>query len=134
MNTRDNRCVLLLKSTAVFAILFGLLSVMSSAAVIFGGEEVWRAAGAYVGFVLWFNFLGSFFYMATGFGLWFGKRWAGLFSILIAIATLLVFAAFGLYATSGAEYEMRTVGAMSFRLGAWLIISLIAYRLILRPR
>lgn len=56
------------------------------------------------------------------------QRWAPPLALLIAAATLLVFIAFGLHAAGGAPYEMRTVAAMSFRLGVWLVISLIAYR------
>lgn len=107
---------------------------MSGGAVLFSGEEAERAAGAYVGFVLWFNFLISFAYIAAGFGLWFQQRWAVLLAALIATATVLVFAAFGLHVASGAAYEMRTVAAMSFRLGVWLLISLIAYLCIWRKR
>jgi hypothetical protein len=123
-----------LKPTAVFAILFGLLSVMSGGAVLFSGEAAEQAAGAYVGFVLWFNFLGSFAYMAAGLGLWFHQRWGVILAYLIAVATLLVFAAFGLHVAGGAPYEMRTVWALSFRLVAWLVISLIAYLFIWRKR
>ncbi len=123
-----------LKPTAVLAILFGLLSIMSGGAVLFSGEEAERAAGAYVGFVLWFNFLGGFAYMAAGMGLWFRQRWAVIFAWLIAAATLLVFAAFGLHVAGGSPYEMRTVWALSFRLGTWLVISLIAFQFLWRKR
>jgi len=123
-----------LKPAAVSAILFGLLSVMSGGAVLFSGEAVEQAAGAYVGFVLWFNFLVSFAYMAAGLGLWFRQRWAVLLTWLIVLATLLVFAAFGQHVAGGAPYEMRTVWAMSFRLAFWLVISLIAWRWIWRSR
>ena len=133
MSRCSNKCILWLKGTAVFAVLFGLLSIISGGAVLFSGEAAERA-GAYVGFVLWSNFLGGFLYAAAGFGLWFRKRWAVLLAFLIAAATLLVFVAFGLYVAGGAPYEMRTVEAMAFRLVVWLIISFIAYRWIWRPR
>lgn len=134
MNASGNKGSAWLKPTAVLAILFGLLSVMSGGAVLFSGEAAEQAAGAYVGFVLWFNFLGSFAYMAAGLGLWFQQRWGVILACLIAAATLLVFAAFGLHVAGGAPYEMRTVWALSFRLGTWLVISLIAYQFIWRKR
>ena len=39
-----------------------------------------------------------------------------------------------LHVAGGAPYEMRTVWALSFRLGTWLVISLIAYQFIWRKR
>jgi hypothetical protein len=122
-----------LKGTAVFAILFGLLSIMSGGAVLFSGEAA-ELAGAYIDFVLWSNFLGGFLYAAAGFGIWFKQRWAVPLAILIAIATILVFAAFGMHIAGGARFEMRTVQAMTLRVAAWLAISFIAYRGILRQR
>ncbi len=105
---------------------------MSGGNVLFGDDAARRAAGAYIGFVVWFNFLGGFAYAAAGAGLWMRQRWAALMAFLIAGTTLLVFLAFGLHVAGGAAYELRTVAAMSFRLMVWLIIAWIAYRRIWR--
>ena len=35
-----------------------------------------QAAGHYVPFVLWFNFLAGFAYIVAGVGLWMRRRWA----------------------------------------------------------
>ena len=105
---------------------------MSGGNVLFGDDAARRAAGAYIGFVVWFNFLGGFAYAAAGAGLWMRQRWAALMAFLIAGTTLLVFLAFGLQVAGGAAYELRTVAAMSFRLMVWLIIAWIAYRRIWR--
>jgi len=121
-----------LKSASVVAVVFGLLSIISGGAVLFGGDEAQRAAGAYVGFVVWSNFLGGFAYVAAGAGLWARQRWAALLAFLITAAIVVVFAAFGLQVAGGAAYEMRTMAALSVRLGVWLIISMIAYRGICR--
>ena len=45
----------LVKSLAVVAVLFGLLTVLSGGRTLFGGEAARLAAGAIVPFVLWFN-------------------------------------------------------------------------------
>jgi hypothetical protein len=47
----------LMKSLAVMAVLFGLLTVFSGGRTLFGGEAARLAAGAIVPFVLWFNFV-----------------------------------------------------------------------------
>ena len=49
MSTSCDQCSIWLKSAAVFSVLFGLLSIFSGGAVLFGGDEAQHAAGAYVG-------------------------------------------------------------------------------------
>lgn len=128
--TRSGRVWLALAS--VVAVLFGLLTIRSGGAVLFGDEAARRSAGAYVGFVLWFNFLAGFAYVVAGSGLWARRRWAAGLAFLIAAATLLTFAAFGVHVASGAAYESRTVAAMSLRSLTWLAISWAGYRWIWR--
>jgi hypothetical protein len=89
------------------------------------------AAGNYVPFVLWFNFLAGFFYVLAGVGLWFKQRWAVWLAGAILIATLVVFALFGLHIYSGGLYEFRTVMAMSLRSLVWSLIASYAYLRIL---
>ena len=128
MNTSGPSASPLLKSASLVAVIFGALSVFSGGNVLFGGDQAQRAAGAYAGFVVWFNFLGGFAYVAAGAGLWMRQRWAVPLAFLITAATLLVFAAFGLHVASGAAYEIRTVAAMTLRLAIWLAISWVAWR------
>ncbi|MDO5706569.1 MAG: hypothetical protein Q4G49_16085, partial [Paracoccus sp. (in: a-proteobacteria)] len=87
--------------------------------------------GAVVGFVLWFNFLAGFAYIAAGIGLWRGARWAPALSVAILIATLVVFAAFGWHVLSGRPFEARTVAAMTLRSLVWAVIAVVASR---KPR
>ena len=75
---------------AIIAIAFGLLTLVSGGRALFGGADM----GAVVPFVLWFNFLAGFAYVAAGLGFWFRTDWATVLSIAIALATAVVFAAF----------------------------------------
>ncbi len=118
----------LVKSLAVVAVLFGLLTVLSGGRTLFGGEAARLAAGAIVPFVLWFNFIAGFAYVACGLGLWQRRRWSAPLAVFIAVATGLVFAAFGVHAWSGGTYEARTVGAMMLRTLLWAGIAGTAYR------
>lgn len=113
---------------AVLAIVFGVATIRAGGSVLFGSEEARRAAGAYVGFVVWFNFLAGFAYVAAGIGLWLRRRWGFVLAAALAIATLVVFAAFGLHVASGGAWEPRTVGAMTLRTVVWAVIAAIAWR------
>lgn len=117
---------------SLVAIGFGLLTIKEGGTVLFGGESARAAAGNYVPFVLWFNFLAGFAYVIAGAGLWALKRSAVRLALAIAIGTLAVFAAFGVYVLMGGAYEIRTVVAMTLRTTVWAIIAAIAYRWITR--
>ncbi len=115
------------KAMSLVAIIFGLVTIKVGGMVLFTGGEAHQAAGDYVPFVLWFNFLASFVYIATGILLWGQRSAAALMAATIAVSTLLVFIAFGVHIFSGGAYEMRTVGAMSMRSIIWTGIALITY-------
>lgn len=116
----------------VIAVLFGLLTIKAGGAVLFIDGADREAAGNYVPFVLWFNFLAGFAYLLAGAGLFMQKNWAVWASILIAAATLIVFALFGLHILNEGLYENRTVAAMSLRTVVWTCIAIFAYRKIIR--
>lgn len=113
---------------AIIAVAFGVLTVKSGGAVLFFEGEARSAAGDYVPFVLWFNFAAGFAYIAAGVG--FMTRWscAPRLAVLISVATLAVFVAFGIYVINGGAFEMRTVAAMSLRTLVWLTIAVLAWR------
>ena len=113
--------------TAAIALLFGLLTIKSGGAVLFGNGIAREQAGHYVPFVLWFNFLAGFVYVAAAFGLFLGRRWAAWLSLLILSATLLVFILFGIHIMRGGAYEVRTLVAMTLRSAVWIIISVYSW-------
>lgn len=109
---------------AAVAIVFGLLTIFSGGRALFGGADM----GAVVGFVLVFNFIAGFAYVAAGVGLWQGRRWAAGLAAAILIATLVIFAAFGWHVLGGGAYELRTVVAMALRTLVWAAIVAVAVR------
>lgn len=66
----------LVAAGAVTAVVFGLLTIASGGRTLFGGEAARQAAGVYVSFVSWFNFVAGFAYVMAGGGLWARRRWA----------------------------------------------------------
>ena len=117
-----------LKIVAGVAVVFGALTILSGGRALFGSDAARAAVGDAVPFVLWFNFLAGFAYVAAGIGLALSRRWALGLSLAILIATALIFAAFGVHVLGGGAFEMRTVGAMTLRTGVWAVISAVAMR------
>lgn len=129
--TPDTRS-LALRIAAFIAMAFGLLTLKEGGAVLFGDGAARAAAGNYVPFVLWFNFLAGFAYVVAGAGLWLRQCWAARLAIVLVAATALVFAAFGLHILSGGAFEARTVIAMTLRTLIWATIAVVAWRILLR--
>ena len=123
---------LALKLAAIVAVLFGIATVASGGSVLFGGGA--EAAGNYVPFVVWFNFLAGFAYVAAGLGLWLRRAWAPWLALALALLTALAFAALGWHIGAGGAYENRTLAAMTLRLVLWAAIAALALRLDLSQR
>ena len=113
-----------LRGLALVAFVFGLATIQAGGSVLFGrGAE---SAGEFVPFVVWFNFVAGFFYVAAAVGLWLRAPWGTVLALALAVLTALVFAAFGLYAAGGAPFEMRTVAAMTLRTLFWVAVAAFA--------
>jgi hypothetical protein len=117
---------------SLVAVIFGLLTIKEGGAVLFGDEAARTAAGNYVLFVLWFNFVAGFAYVVAGVWLWLQQRWAVWLAVAITAATALTFAAFGVHIYSGEAYEQRTVIAMSLRTLIWVVIAIVSARALQR--
>ena len=117
MNPRLSRFVLL--TVAAVALIFGLMTIASGGKVLFGSDAARAAAGDYLPFVVWFNFIAGFAYVVAAAGLATGQAWAARLALFIALATAFAFLVFGLLAMTGTPYEPRTVGAMTLRTALW---------------
>lgn len=127
MTTTIQQRGFLIWAISLIAVGFGLLTIKEGDAILFGGEAARVAAGNYVPFVLWFNFLAGFAYVVAGIGLWLRQRWAVWLAVFVATTTVLTFAAFGMHVVSGGAYEPRTVIAMSLRTLVWMAIAAVAW-------
>jgi len=126
MRTAGIHSIWLVRAVALVAIVFGAATIRAGGDVLFGDGA--QAAGNVVGFVLWFNFLAGFVYVAAGTGLWMRHRWSARLAVAIAAATVLVFAVFGLHAAAGGAFEARTAWAMLLRSTVWILIAIFALR------
>lgn len=114
--------------TAIFAMIFGLLTIFSGGSVLFGPAEAQVWEGNYIQFVVWFNFLAGILYVVAAIGLWRRENWAAGLAVFIAIATALVASGFAALVLYGKVFEMRTVGALAFRIGFWGVVAMMAHR------
>jgi hypothetical protein len=105
-----------------------MVTIAVGGRTLFGGPVARAAAGNIVLFVLWFNFIAGFAYVIAGAGLFAWRRWAARLSAVIAVTTIAVFAAFGLFVVAGGAFEARTVGAMALRSLVWVAIAVAACR------
>lgn len=126
--TYPSQSSLWIRGAAVLAAVFGLLTIKEGGTVLFGDAAARAAAGAYVPFVLWFNFLAGFAYAIAAIGLWRRQRWAAWLAAGIAMATALTFAVFGVHVLAGGAYEQRTALAMALRTTVWTVIAALAWR------
>jgi len=117
-----------LKGVALLAMIFGLATLFSGGNVLFGADEARVLAGAYVPFVVWFNFIAGFFYVLAAIGIWLGRSWAFGLSAFIAAATAVAALAFAIQVFQGGAFELRTVGALALRVGVWAVIAMALYR------
>ena len=115
-----------LMPVAIFAIIFGIITIISGGKSLF--TEAGRvAAGNYVPFVLWFNFVSGFIYVVAGVSLAKDRAWSGRLAVFLAGTTSLVFVFFGIHILTAGVYEIRTVAAMILRSGFWLIVARLSY-------
>jgi hypothetical protein len=124
--------LLWIRIAGVIGALFGLMTLREGGAVLFVDGAARVAAGDYVPFVLWFNFLAGFAYVVAGTGLVFGRPWAGRIALIIAAATLIVFVALGVHIVGGGAFEMRTVVAMTLRSVVWCSIAALSWRVLVK--
>jgi len=117
-----------LRTAAGVAVLFGGLTVVSGGRALFGTPEMRAAVGDAVPFVLWFNFLAGFAYVAAGIGLFAARSRAVRLSVAILAATILIMVAFWGHVATGGAYEVRTAVALGLRTAVWAIITAVVLR------
>ena len=113
---------------SIAAIVFGVVTVLTGGRALFGSLESRADFGNAVPFVLWFNFLAGFVYIAVGTGLLLHRHWAVYTSLFVAVSTILVFVAFGVHVIGGGVFERRTIGALTIRSLFWIAVTIVSIR------
>jgi len=119
---------------AFVALVFGVLTIKSGGQVLFIDGPARAAAGNYISFVVWFNFLAGFVYIFSAIGLSLSKVWGGWLALIIAISTVIIFLLVGIHISNDGMYETRTIAAMSLRSIVWIFIAAYSYRKLIYTR
>jgi len=127
---KSRKCGVVRIIIGLVAVVFGALTIKSGGDVLFWSEEARVAAGDYVPFVLWFNFVSGFFYIIAGVAFWANKTWSLWLAAAILVGIISVFLALGLSVLIvDIPYETRTVVAMVVRTTVWSVILVLAYKI-----
>jgi len=113
-------------AAAVLAI-FGLATLFASGAILLDLFDVRETQGNYVPFIVFTNFLVSLLYLVAAYG--FVKNKFLALSLLLATLVILFVATAGLWVHiwSGGLYEMKTKGAIVFRIIVTFGFAVVAY-------
>lgn len=106
---------------------FGLLTLFLSTSVIFDLFGIRAKEGNYVLFIVWANFISSFFYLTAVYGILNSKNWTYKILGLSFLILTAAFIGFLFLIQMGGIYETKTVGAMLFRIAMTLAFMLFAY-------
>ena len=93
---------------------FGLVTLFLSTSIILDLFGIRAKEGNYVLFIVWANFICSLLYLLAAYGFLKMRGWTKFIALKVHI-------------NEGGIYETKTVGAMLFRTGFTLILTLSAY-------
>lgn len=106
---------IILKSSAVFMLLLGLVSLFMTTSIIFDLFHIRQMEGNYVPFIVYANFICSIIYLIASYGFFKEKRSTTAYLFVASSILIIAFIAFGIYILKGGIYETKTVKAMSVR-------------------
>ena len=123
---------ILLYSSATVLAAFGLLTLFLSTSVIFDLFDIRAKEGNYVLFIVWANFLSSILYLVAAYGFMTIKKWTIKPLGISAIVLLVAFIGLFIHINSGGIYEIKTIGAMVFRITVTIVFAALAFFMISR--
>jgi len=124
----------ILQISGIFMFLFGLLSLFMSTSILLDLFGIREKEGHYVPFIVYANFICSFFYLFSGYGFFTKKKWTTV--ILFIAVALLITAYIGLifHIQAGKAFEIQTVKAMLLRVSLTIVFAGISWYYISRTK
>ena len=115
------------KLSAAILSVFGLITLFLSTSIIFDLFGIRTMEGNYVLFVLIANFIASLLYLIAAIGFWTQKLWTTNVLVVSAAILLITFFAFSVYAFTGGIHELKTHGALVFRIIFTIVFIIISF-------
>lgn len=109
---------------------FGLATLFMSSSVIFDLFGVRAKEGNYVLFVIWANFLCGMLYLIAAYGFIKSKKWTQKLLGISIIVLIVAFIGLLFHINAGGMFEIKTIGALAFRITVTAIFAALAYFLI----
>ncbi len=118
----------ILNITGVILLLFGVVTLVVSSAVLFDWGEMREKKGNYVHFVVLANFFCSILYLIAAYGMFVQRRWSFTALEISAILLMLTFIGMSIHVYLDNKYEEETVYALIFRILVTLMFLFVASR------
>lgn len=109
------------------ALLFGVITLFASSAVLFNFTTVFQKSGNYLSFILWMNLLSSPLYLLSAVGLKSLKMWALHLLLVILIMLFINLTFFILLIKNEGDYELETLMALALRIAFTSTLAFIAF-------
>ncbi|MDH4224887.1 MAG: hypothetical protein OEW12_04510 [Deltaproteobacteria bacterium] len=120
-------------ASGLFAVMLGAVSIKNEWAALSGSSGA-RALGYALPFLVYFHLAMGAAYIVAGVGLYNLKRWAAWGSLVIALASLVVGGAYGLFLATGGAPSIIIILSLGFRAVSWTVIGGLAWRNLLAPK
>jgi hypothetical protein len=123
---------IILKSSAVFMLLFGLVSLFMTTSIIFDLFQIRKMEGHYVSFIVYVNLICAIIYLISVYGFLKEKRSTTTYLFVASSILIISFIAFLIYISNGGIYETKTVKAMSVRILITIVFTGISWNYLSR--
>jgi len=125
---------IILKVVAVFVALFGLISLFMTTSILFDLFDMREKEGNYIPFIVYANFICSFIYLFSSYGLFTKKKWTTMWLFIAAGILILAYIGLIIHIQSGRLFEIRTVKAMLARVSITIVLAGISWYYISRTK
>ena len=114
-------------SAAIILGLFALITLYLSTSITFDLFGVRAKQGNFVPFIVRINLICSILYLIACYGFFTLKKWTIILLILAAVILVIAFIGLKWHIDAGGLYEIKTVGAMIFRILVTILFAGVAY-------
>jgi hypothetical protein len=125
---------IILKISAIFLAFFGLISLFMTTSIIFDLFEIREKEGHYIPFIVYANFVCSFIYLFSSYGLFTKNKYTTGCLFVAAGILLIAYIALIVHIQFGGAFELKTVKAMLARTSITILLAGLSWYYISRTK